>query len=62
MMSAQVEAWQIMNLGLGMTYSKNLHLAQFLTKLTLFTDEIGDVFTKWNADGELVHIQVLSVF
>lgn len=36
MMSAQAEAWQIMNLGLGMTY-----------------DEIGDVFAKWNADGEL---------
>ncbi|CAF9938728.1 hypothetical protein IMSHALPRED_001066 [Imshaugia aleurites] len=36
MMSAQAEAWQIMSLGLGMTY-----------------DEIGDVFAKWNADGEL---------
>lgn len=36
MMSTQAEAWQIMNLGLGMTY-----------------DEIGDVFAKWNADGEL---------
>ncbi|KAL9066190.1 MAG: hypothetical protein Q9161_007716 [Pseudevernia consocians] len=36
MMSVQAEAWQIMNLGLDMTY-----------------DEIGDVFAKWNTDGEL---------
>ena len=26
MMRAQAEAWQIMNLGLGMTYGKDLHL------------------------------------
>ena len=54
MMSAQAEAWQMMNLGLGMTYGKDLRPARFLIELTLCTDEIGDVFAKWNADGELV--------
>lgn len=37
MMSAQSEAWQIMTIGLGMSF-----------------DEVGDVFAKWNAEGELV--------
>ncbi|KAL9099764.1 MAG: hypothetical protein Q9163_004782 [Psora crenata] len=36
MMSAQAEAWQIMNSGLGMGY-----------------DEIGDVFERWNTEGEM---------
>lgn len=55
MMSTQAEAWQIMNLGLGMTYGKSLRRASFSTELTHFADEIGDVFAKWNTDGELVH-------
>lgn len=55
MMSAQAEAWQIMNLGLGMTYGKGLRPGQFFTELTFAIDEIGDVFAKWNTDGELVH-------
>ena len=55
MMSVQAEAWQIMNLGLDMTYGKGLRPASFFTELTNFIDEIGDVFAKWNTDGELVH-------
>lgn len=54
MMSAQSEAWQIMNVCLGMTYGKDWHPARRWIELTLCTDEIGDVFAKWNADGELV--------
>ena len=52
MMSAQAEAWQIMILGLGMTYGKEPRPARSLTDLTLSTDETGDVFAKRNAEGE----------
>ena len=65
MMSAQAEAWQIMNLGLGMTYGEDLRPARSLislVELTFSTDEIGDVFAKWNTDGELVRKLLLLDF
>lgn len=55
MMSTQAEAWQIMSLGLGMTYGKRPVPGVILDGADCFTDEIGDVFAKWNTDGELVH-------
>ena len=53
MMSAQAEAWQVMTLGLSMTYGNDPRPARSLTELTLSTDETGDVSAKWNAEGEL---------
>ena len=62
MMSTQAEAWQIMNLGLAMTYGKCLRPIRLPIKLTLCTDDIGDVFAKWNMDGELVRSLSLLMF
>lgn len=62
MMSAQAEAWQIMSLGLGLTYGKGLRLVGFTTKLTLLVDEIGDEFARWNTNGELVHKLLMPGF
>ena len=62
MMSAQAEAWQIINLGLDMTYGKDPRPARSLTELTHCTDKTGDVFAKWNAEGELVRNPLLPHF